>query len=58
MITATVSASGSVEARAKQLGEVIERKAKGKSVNIIAHSMVIILRSVLLLLTDDSSRVA
>lgn len=45
VITATVPASGSVEARAKKLGEDIERKAKGKSVNIIAHSMVIILSS-------------
>ncbi|GAB7356524.1 hypothetical protein MBLNU459_g7270t1 [Dothideomycetes sp. NU459] len=39
VITATVSASGSIEARAQQLSEVIERKANGKSVNIIAHSM-------------------
>jgi len=36
VITATVPASGSIEARAAKLGECIERKAKGKSVNIIA----------------------
>ncbi|KAK5006852.1 hypothetical protein LTR28_006004 [Elasticomyces elasticus] len=39
VITATVPASGSIEMRAKKLGEDIEAKAKGKSVNIIAHSM-------------------
>ena len=36
VITATVPPSGSIEARAAKLAEVIERKAKGKSVNIIA----------------------
>lgn len=39
VITATVSASGSIERRAEKLAETIERKAAGKSVNIIAHSM-------------------
>ncbi|KAK8194364.1 lipase 2 [Zalaria obscura] len=39
VITATVPPSGSVEARAAKLGETIARKAHGKSVNIIAHSM-------------------
>jgi hypothetical protein len=32
----SVSPSGSVEARAAKLAEVIEQKCKGKSVNIIA----------------------
>lgn len=36
VITATVPPSGSIEARAARLAEDIERKAKGKSVNIIA----------------------
>ena len=36
VITATVPPSGSIEARAAKLAENIERKAKGKSVNIIA----------------------
>lgn len=36
VITATVPASGSIEARAAKLAENIELKAKGKSVNIIA----------------------
>lgn len=36
VITATVPPSGSIEARAAKLAESIERKAKGKSVNIIA----------------------
>lgn len=37
VITATVPAAGSIEQRAEKLGECIERKAKGKSVNIIAY---------------------
>jgi triacylglycerol lipase len=37
VITATVPASGSIEARAAKLAESIEEKAKGKSVNIIAY---------------------
>ncbi|KAK5732803.1 lipase 2 [Elasticomyces elasticus] len=36
VITATVPPSGSIEARAAQLAASIERKAKGKAVNIIA----------------------
>ncbi|KAK4950945.1 lipase 2 [Elasticomyces elasticus] len=36
VITATVPPSGSIEARAAQLADSIERKAKGKAVNIIA----------------------
>ncbi|KAG9526354.1 alpha/beta-hydrolase, partial [Aureobasidium melanogenum] len=40
VITATVPSSGSIEARAQKLSEDIHKKAKGKSVNIIAHSMV------------------
>ncbi|KAF2707224.1 alpha/beta-hydrolase [Pleomassaria siparia CBS 279.74] len=39
VIVAAVPASGSIEARAQKLIENISRKAKGKSVNIIAHSM-------------------
>ncbi|MCJ1299462.1 hypothetical protein MMC08_002254 [Hypocenomyce scalaris] len=39
VITATVPPSGSIEERAKKLGEDIEKKAGRKSVNIIAHSM-------------------
>jgi triacylglycerol lipase len=39
IITASVPASGSIEERAKKLGEDIAEKANGKSVNIIAHSM-------------------
>ncbi|KEQ67239.1 alpha/beta-hydrolase [Aureobasidium melanogenum CBS 110374] len=39
VITATVPPSGSIEARAQKLSEDIHAKAKGKSVNIIAHSM-------------------
>lgn len=37
VITAAVPPSGSIEARAEKLAEVIETKAKGKSVNIIAY---------------------
>ncbi|CAD0038366.1 unnamed protein product [Aureobasidium pullulans] len=37
VITATVPASGSIEARAQKLSEDIHKKAKGKSVNIIAY---------------------
>lgn len=36
VITATVPPSGSIERRAAKLADDIERKAKGKSVNIIA----------------------
>lgn len=36
VFTATVPSSGSIEARAAKLAEVIEQKAAGKSVNIIA----------------------
>ncbi|KAI4756087.1 alpha/beta-hydrolase [Aureobasidium sp. EXF-12344] len=36
VITATVPPSGSIEARAQKLSEDIHKKAKGKSVNIIA----------------------
>jgi triacylglycerol lipase len=36
IITATVSPSGSVEARAAKLAETISEKAKGRAVNIIA----------------------
>lgn len=39
VITATVPPSGSIEKRAQKLADDIERKAKGKAVNIIAHSM-------------------
>lgn len=39
VIVATVPPSGSVEARATKLAESIAAKAKGKEVNIIAHSM-------------------
>ena len=37
VITATVPPSGSIEERAKKLGEDIEKKAGRKSVNIIAY---------------------
>lgn len=36
VMTAAVPPSGSIEARAAKLGEVIAKKARGKSVNIIA----------------------
>ncbi len=36
VITATVPPSGSIEKRAEMLAQSIERKAKGKAVNIIA----------------------
>jgi len=39
VITASVPSSGSIERRAAELAAVIERKAHGKAVNIIAHSM-------------------
>jgi triacylglycerol lipase len=39
VIIASVPASGSIEERALKLGEDIAAKARGKSVNIIAHSM-------------------
>ncbi|OAL54221.1 alpha/beta-hydrolase [Pyrenochaeta sp. DS3sAY3a] len=39
VIVAAVPPSGSIEARAKMLAERIAQKAKGKRVNIIAHSM-------------------
>ena len=40
VITTSVSALGSVEQRAEMLSHAIEKRAYGKSVNIIAHSMV------------------
>lgn len=40
VITAEVPPSGSIEERAQRLADVIERKAGGRQVNIIAHSMV------------------
>jgi triacylglycerol lipase len=40
VITAAVPPSGAIENRAAMLGERIAKKANGKSVNIIAHSMV------------------
>ncbi len=36
VITASVPASASIEERAEKLGEDIEKKAHGKSVNIVA----------------------
>jgi triacylglycerol lipase len=39
VITTSVPASASIEERAAKLGQDIAAKAKGKSVNIIAHSM-------------------
>ncbi|KAH6878673.1 Alpha/Beta hydrolase protein [Alternaria rosae] len=39
VIVAAVPASGSIEARSAKLAESIALKAKGKQVNIIAHSM-------------------
>ncbi|KAH7080165.1 Alpha/Beta hydrolase protein [Paraphoma chrysanthemicola] len=39
VIVAAVPPSGSIEARAAKLAESIAQKAKGKQVNIIAHSM-------------------
>ncbi|KAJ5895573.1 Arrestin-like N-terminal [Penicillium taxi] len=39
VITATVPPSSSIEERAEQLAQEIEAGARGKSVNIIAHSM-------------------
>ncbi|KAJ6147345.1 hypothetical protein N7497_009327 [Penicillium chrysogenum] len=39
VITATVPPSSSIEARAEQLARSIEAEARGKDVNIIAHSM-------------------
>ncbi|KAJ5558062.1 hypothetical protein N7535_009552 [Penicillium sp. DV-2018c] len=39
VITATVPPSGSIEARAEALARSIETGARGKDVNIIAHSM-------------------
>jgi triacylglycerol lipase len=39
VVTTTVPASGSIEARALALSKAISSKAAGKSVNIIAHSM-------------------
>jgi triacylglycerol lipase len=40
VIPAAVPPSGSIEKRAEKLAETIAEKAKGKEVNIIAHSMV------------------
>jgi triacylglycerol lipase len=40
VIVAAVPPSGSIEARSAKLAESIAVKAKGKQVNIIAHSMV------------------
>ncbi|XHG09103.1 hypothetical protein AWENTII_012184 [Aspergillus wentii] len=40
VITATVPPSGSIEARAEELAKDIAIGARGKSVNIVAHSMV------------------
>jgi len=39
VITATVPPSGSIEVRAAKLAEDIAAQARGKSVNIVAHSM-------------------
>jgi triacylglycerol lipase len=39
IITASVPPSGSIEKRAAKLAEDIEAQARGKSVNIVAHSM-------------------
>ncbi|KAF2753181.1 putative triacylglycerol lipase [Pseudovirgaria hyperparasitica] len=39
VMSATAPAAGSIEERAAKLGESIHRLARGKSVNIIAHSM-------------------
>lgn len=40
VITTSVSAVGSIEQRAEMLSRAIEKRAFGKSVNIVAHSMV------------------
>jgi triacylglycerol lipase len=37
VVVASVPPSGSIEQRAKRLGEVIAEKARGKSVNVIAY---------------------
>lgn len=39
VITAAVPPSGSIEQRAAKLGEHIARAARGRSVNVVAHSM-------------------
>ena len=39
VVTATVPASASIEERAEKLGQDIEQKAGGESVNVVAHSM-------------------
>ncbi|KAI4249620.1 MAG: hypothetical protein L6R40_000409 [Gallowayella cf. fulva] len=51
VITTSVPASSSIEKRAAKLGRDIEKKAGGKSVNIIAHSMTMSLSEL-----DVSSR--
>ncbi|KAL9132215.1 MAG: hypothetical protein Q9217_000019 [Psora testacea] len=39
VITASVPASASIEERAEKLGKDIKQKARGKNVNVVAHSM-------------------
>ncbi|KAJ4292743.1 lipase 2 [Kalmusia sp. IMI 367209] len=46
VIVAAVPPSGSIEARATRLAEDIAKKAQGKAVNIIAHSMVLSLTTI------------
>ncbi|RPB08179.1 alpha/beta-hydrolase [Morchella conica CCBAS932] len=46
VITTTVPASGSIEVRAKALAAGIEESLKGRSVNLIGHSMVLSLTTV------------
>lgn len=43
VITATVPPSGSIEARAAKLADDIGQKAKGKSVNIIAYVLLLVI---------------
>jgi len=43
VITATVPPSGSIEARAAKLADDIGKKAKGKSVNIIAYVLLLVI---------------
>ncbi|KAH0606776.1 uncharacterized protein H6S33_003610 [Morchella sextelata] len=42
VITTTVPASGSIEVRAKALAAEIEQELKGRSVNLIGHSMLLL----------------
>ncbi len=57
VITASVPPSGSIEERAAKLSETIEKKAGGKSVNIVAYDVYLPTHQTFMLTSPSHSMV-